>query len=151
MEGLKAFKRRILIHCVAIGVICEIGFVIARGFHLWDLLGIAIGTVTTMINFVFLVWSGKALVATKRKAPVIWAYFIRLPIYGMVFYLCLRLGGKWGALGCAVGFVTLALSIMVIYGIESHLPGAKKNPLNDWTEPKKWRDPSEWDDEDDDW
>ena len=27
----------------------------------------------------------------------------------------------------------------------------KKNPLNDWDKPKKWRDPSEWEDEDDEY
>jgi hypothetical protein len=150
MEGLNAFKKRILVHCLIIAAVAEIVFIIVKGFQPWILLGLIIGTLTAMVNFAILVRAGKALISLQSKAPVVGAYFIRLPIYGIVFFICVRLGGLYAALGCGIGFLTVPFAIMIIYGIESRLPGAKKNPLNDWTEPKEWNDPDEWDD-DDDW
>ncbi len=150
MEGLNAFKKRILVHCPVIALAAGIVFTAVKGFHPWILLGLIIGTLTAMVNFAMLVKAGQALVALKSKGPVVGAYFIRLPIYGIIFFICVKLGGLYAAMGCGIGFLTIPLAIAIIYGIEIHLPGAKKNPLNDWTEPKEWNDPDEWDD-DDDW
>ena len=40
---------------------------------------------------------------------------------------------------------------MFLYGIVYKFIKKKKNPLNDWIEPKQWNDLSVYDDEDDDW
>ena len=149
MKDLIEFKNRIFVHCVILAAVAELVSLAVIGPDGRFAAGIAAGTFITVINFNILAFSAVRMLEKQSKGPVVGGYFVRMPIYGAVFYLCL----KWGwncAVGCIIGFITLHVSILIIYGIESRLPGARKNPLNSWTEPKKWRDPSEWDDEDDD-
>lgn len=150
MKDLAKFRNRIFIHCVLTAAAAELISLPVIGADLKFLAGIAAGTFITMINFNILILSAKRMMTSRKKGPVVGGYFIRMPIYGIVFYLCLRISGRC-AVACVIGFITLHLSLIIIYGIESRLPGAKKNPLNSWTEPKKWKDPSSWDDEDDDY
>ncbi|MGI6721407.1 MAG: hypothetical protein ACOX4I_02430 [Anaerovoracaceae bacterium] len=149
MKGLAEFRNRIFVHCIVIAIAAELISLAIIGADIGFLAGIAIGTFITMINFNIMVWSAKRMLERQSKGPVVGGYFIRMPIYGVIFYLCLMISGHC-AIACVIGFLSLHVSIMLIYGIESRMPGAKKNPLNDWTEPKKWRDPSEWEDDDDD-
>lgn len=150
MEDLAKFKNQIYVHCGIIAVVSEIVPLFIIGFDVKFLTGIIAGTFITMINFNILMWSARKMLQNQSKGPVVGGYFIRMPIYGVSFFFCLKWSG-YCAIGCVIGFITLAISILIIYGIESRLPGAKKNPLNSWTQPKEWRDPSEWEDEEDDY
>ena len=144
------FRNQILKYCMIIAVITELVSLLIEGPDIKFFCGLAVGTAVTMFNFGILALSAVKLTEKHSKAPVVAGYFIRLPIYGAAFYFCL-MAGKMSAIGCVLGFVTLHIAIMYIYGIKSRLPGADKNPLNDWKEPKQWNDLSQWDDEDDDW
>ncbi|MDO4196708.1 MAG: hypothetical protein Q4D33_11240, partial [Prevotellaceae bacterium] len=112
--------------------------------------GLVVGTAVTAFNFNLLVLSGEKVVSEQRTMPIVGGYFVRLVIYGIVFFIATRFGFR-AAVGCAIGFVTLHVAIMFTYLIVYGLFKKKKNPLNDWTEPKKWNDLSVYDDEDDDW
>lgn len=150
MTSFMKFRNQIFKYSILIAVVMELISLVVLGVSSKFLLGLVSGTAVTIVNFTILERSAAKLMQKKSKGPVVAGYFIRLPIYGIVFYICLRAGLR-SAVGCALGFVTLPLALMYIYGIKSRFPGAEKNPLNDWTEPKEWNDPSEWDDEEDDW
>jgi hypothetical protein len=150
MTAYKKFTKQIFKYCIIIAVIIELIGIIVLGFESKFLFGILAGTGTTILNFAILEASAIKLMQKHSQGPVVAGYFIRLPIYGVVFYFCLKAGIPCAA-ACALGFLTLPLSMLYVYGIRSRFPGAEKNPLNDWTQPKKWRDLSEFDDEDDDW
>lgn len=150
MSDLLKFKNRIFLHCLALAVVVEIISLPIIGWQWRFLAGILAGAVTTVINFSLLVAFAERMLAISDKKVVVGGYFIRMLIYGAVFVLGIQLG-MYAAIGVAIGFFTLHLSIMIIFGIESNLPGAKKNPLNSWTEPKEWNDLSDWGDEDDDY
>lgn len=143
-------RSQVLLHTLAAAALMGLVSLLVHGFDAKLLLGLVAGTATTVVNYGILERSVMNLMAKNSRGPVVAGYFLRLPIYGVVFYLCIRAGIP-GAIGCALGFVSLHLALMYLYGIRTLFPGAPKNPLNDWTEPKQWADPSEWDDEDDGW
>lgn len=146
-------KGRVLLHCMAAAVLIELISLAFHGFDSRFLLGLVAGTGTTVLNYGSLERSVLALMDKNSRVRAVTGYFLRLPVYGLVFYLCLRAGPS-SAVGCVLGFLTLQLALFYLFGIRSFFPGAPKNPLNDWTEPKKWRDPSEWEegeDDEDDW
>lgn len=152
MNSFTKFRHLTLKYTIVVALIVEVVSLVVLGFSVKFLIGLFAGTTTTIINFAILESSAIGLMQTNSKIPVVAGYFLRLPIYGVVFYLCLTAGMR-SVVGCALGFVTLPLALMYIYGIKSRFPGAEKNPLNDWTEPKEWKDPTDWDDQDDqdDW
>lgn len=155
MMNASFFKLRIQVlqHTLAAAALMGLVSLLVHGFDARLLLGLAAGTATNVVNYGILERSVLALMDKNSRVRVVAGYFIGLPIYGVVFYLCLRAGAP-SAVGCALGFLTLQLALIYLFGIRSLFPGAPKNPLNDWTEPKQWRDPSEWEDgedEKDDW
>lgn len=150
MTQFKKFTIQIFRYCLVIAAIMEAVSLIPLGFDFKFALGLLAGTATAAVNFIILESSAAKLMQKNSRGPVVAGYFIRMPIYGAVFYLCLR-AGIVSAISCALGFVTLPLAMVYLYGIRSRFRGAEKNPLNDWTEPKQWKDLSEFDDEDDDW
>ncbi len=148
MASFTKFRNQTLKYSIIIAILMELVSLGVLGFSTKFLLGLFAGTATSILNFVILEHSAIGLMQTNSKVPVVAGYFLRLPIYGLVFYACLMSGTRSVA-GCALGFVTLPLALMYIYGIKSRFPGAEKNPLNDWTEPKEWKDSADWDDQDD--
>jgi ATP synthase I chain len=150
MASFLKFRNQIFKYSILVAIIMEVVSFAVFGLSSKFLLGLVAGTAVTIVNFTILERSAAKLVQKNSKGPVVAGYFLRLPIYGVVFYVCLMAGMR-SAIGCALGFVTLPLALIYIYGIKSRFPGAEKNPLNDWTEPKEWNDSSDWDDDDDDW
>lgn len=152
MTSFMKFRNQAVKYSIIVAVIMELGSLFVLGFSTKFLLGLLAGTATSIVNFTILERSAQGLMQTNSKVPVVAGYFLRLPIYGLVFYACLMSGTR-SVIGCALGFVTLPLALIYIYGIKSWFPGAEKNPLNDWTEPKEWKDSADWDDEekDDEW
>jgi hypothetical protein len=148
MTSFMKFRNQTLKYSIIVAIVMELVSLVVLGFSTKFLLGLFAGTATSIVNFTLLERSVVGLMQTNSKIPVVAGYFLRLPIYGAVFYACL-MSGTSSVAGCALGFVTLPLALMYIYGIKSRFPGAEKNPLNDWTEPKEWKDPAEWDDEED--
>lgn len=150
MEELTAFRRQIERRCLMAAGAGELISLPVAGFDVFFFIGILAGTAVTILCFRLLIRSAGQMMADHSKKPVVGGYFLRMAIYGVGFWLCLH-GGARCAVGCAIGFLTLHIAMMIRYGIESRLPGAPVNPLNSWTGEKQWRDLSEWDDDDDGW
>ena len=147
---LKSFRKEILIATLCAAVLGQIVSLPLHGPDLWFTAGLAAGTLTTIICFLILTRTGTLVEVTKKGGPVVTGYFIRMLLYGLAFLVCIKLSVPCG-FGCLAGFVTLHFGILVLYGIVYRFILKKKNPLNDWTEPKEWNDLSVYDDEDDDW
>lgn len=148
MASFLKFRNQIFKYSIIVAIIMELVSVIFIGLSTKFLLGMVVGTAVTLLNFSILERSSEMLMKKNSTGPMVGGYFIRMPIYGVAFYLCLR-AGLYCAVACGLGFVTLPVALLYIYGIKSRFPGAEKNPLNDWKEPKEWNDLSDAEDEDD--
>lgn len=151
MTNLKEFKKEIVKYALFVALLAEIISIPFVGVKLAFTGGLIVGTAVTVLNFNLLVFSGEKVVSKGRAMPMVGGYFARLVIYGASFVLCVKLGEMFAAIGCVAGFVTIHVSILFTYLVVYGLIKKKKNPLNDWTEPKEWNDLSVYDDEDDDW
>ncbi|MGN0702748.1 MAG: hypothetical protein ACI4KL_06215 [Lentihominibacter sp.] len=148
VTNLKAFRNELIFWALIMAVVAELASLIAIGWDVTFLLGLAAGTAVSVTGVFILVGTGSALMLTGRKSPIILGYLARLIMYGTIFFICIRIAVPCG-FGCIAGFVTLHFGIMFLYGIVYRFFRKKKNPLNDWTEPKQWKDLSEYDEEDD--
>lgn len=149
MGELKSFKKEILLSALGMAILGEIVSLFVYRPSLWFAAGLAAGTATTIGCFLILTRTGAITEITKKSGVVVLGYFARMLLYGAVFFICIKIKVPCG-FGCLVGFVSLHFGILVLYGIVYRFM-KKKNPLNDWTEPKEWKDLSIYDDEDDDW
>lgn len=150
-EGLKQFTKEILVSALAMAMLAEIISLFVIGLSGLFALGLAVGTVVAAIGFILLVKTGEAMTATQSGVLVVIGYFFRLILYGVSFFICIRISLQC-AFGCGCGFVTVHLGILFLYGIVyKFFRKDRVNPLNDWTEPKEWNDLSQYDEEDDDW
>ena len=149
MGDLKSFKKEILLSALGMAILGEIVSLFVYRPSLWFAAGLAAGTATTIGCFLILTRTGAITEITKKSGVVVLGYFARMLLYGAVFFICIKIKVPCG-FGCLVGFVSLHFGILVLYGIVYRFM-KKKNPLNDWTEPKDWKDLSIYDDEDDDW
>ena len=149
MGDLKSFKKEILLSALGMAILGEIVSLFVYRPSLWFAAGVAAGTATTIICFLILTRTGAITEITKKSGVVVLGYFARMLLYGAVFFICIKIKVPCG-FGCLVGFISLHFGILVLYGVVYKILG-KKNPLNDWTEPKEWNDLSIYDDEDDDW
>ncbi|MDO5491016.1 MAG: hypothetical protein Q4F96_01265 [Bacillota bacterium] len=145
-----SFKKEILLSALGMAVFAEILSLIVYKPSLWFAAGLAAGTATTVGCFLILVRTGTLTEISKKGGPVVGGYFSRMILYGIVFFLCIKLRISCG-FGCLAGFLTLHFGILILYGIVYRFFRKKKNPLNDWIEPKEWNDFSIYDDEEDDW
>ncbi len=150
MGDMKNFKKEILLSALGMAVLAELISLAVIGPSLWFSGGLAVGTAVTMICFLILTRTGALTEIMKKGGIIVLGYFARMLLYGVVFFLCIRANVTCG-FGCLAGFITLHFGILVLYGIVYKLILKKKNPLNDWTEPKEWNDLSVYDDEDEDW
>lgn len=148
VTNLKDFRNELILWALIMAAASEGVSLIAIGWDVSFILGLAAGTAVSVTGAVILVNTGSALMKTGRKSPILAGYLLRLILYGAVFYICIRTGVRCG-FGCLAGFVTLHFGILFLYGIVYKFFRKKENPLNDWTEPKVWNDLSCYDEEDD--
>lgn len=149
MYDLKNFRNQIIKYD---GIIAAAVIVISLPFlklepFFW--LGMVVGTATAVLSLQIMIVTGRQVAENRSKGAAVAGYFLRLPIYGVVFYFCIKLNLMCG-LACGLGFITTPLSIFYIYGIRSRFPGARKNPLNETDEPRQWKNLDEdgWDEKD---
>ena len=148
MTSLKEFRNEIIIYGIVMAAVAEVVSLFIIGPSALFAIGLAAGTAVSVIGFIILVRTGETLMEESRKAPILLGYIVRLVLYGAVFFICIKASLPCG-FGCGIGFVTIHFGIMFLYGIVYKFIKKKKNPLNDWTEPKEWNDLSVYDDEDD--
>ena len=148
MTSLKEFRNEIIIYGLVMAAVAEVVSLFIIGPSVLVAVGLAAGTAVSVIGFIILVRTGETLMEESRKAPILLGYIVRLVLYGAVFFICIKASLPCG-FRCGIGFVTIHFGIMFLYGIVYKFIRKKKNPLNDWTEPKEWNDLSVYDDEDD--
>ena len=150
MTSLKEFRNEIIIYGIVMAAVAEVVSLFVIGPNALFAAGLAAGTAVSVIGFIILVRTGETLSEESKKSPILLGYLVRLLLYGVVFFICIKASLSCG-FGCVIGFVTIHFGILFLYGIVYKFFKKKKNPLNDWTEPKEWNDLSIYDDEDDDW
>lgn len=148
MTSLKEFRNEIILYGVVMAAVAEGVSLLVIGPNAMFAAGLAAGTAVSILGFIILVKTGETLMEESKKSPILLGYIVRLFLYGAVFFICIKLSLPCG-FGCGIGFVTIHFGIMFLYGIVYKFIKKKKNPLNDWTEPKEWNDLSVYDDEDD--
>lgn len=148
VTNLNSFRNEIILYGIIMAAVGEIVSLFVIGPNIMFPIGLAVGTAVSIIGFVILVYTGKALMVNERKSPILLGYILRLGLYAVSFFFCIRMDLRCG-FGCGLGFVTIHFGIMFLYGIVYKFIKKKKNPLNDWTTPKQWNDLSQYDDEDD--
>ena len=148
VTSLKEFRNEIIIYAIVMAAVAEVISLIIIGPSMMFALGLVIGTAISIIGFIILVRTGQILMDSKKKSPVVLGYGLRVILYGAAFLICIKLALPCGA-GCGCGFITIHFGILFLYGIVYKFFKKKKNPLNDWLEPKQWNDLSVYDDEDD--
>lgn len=147
---LTQFRKEIIITTLCMAALAEVISLLVIGPSLSFGIGLCAGTATTIVCFLILTKIGIVTDLKKKGAPMVGGYFVRMLLYGAVFFVCIKMSVPCG-FGALIGFITLHFGILVLYGIVYKFIIKKKNPLNDWTEPKEWNDLSIYDDEDDDW
>ena len=148
MTSLKEFRNEIILYGVVMAAVAEGISLLVIGPNALFAAGLAAGTAVSILGFIILVKTGETLMKESKKSPILLGYIVRLFLYGVVFFICIKASLPCG-FGCGIGFVTIHFGIMFLYGIVYKFIKKKKNPLNDWTEPKEWNDLSVYDDEDD--
>lgn len=79
--------------------------------------GLAFGTVVAIINHRILEKAGEwALIRGRGAGLIVVGYMVRLAIYGGAFLYALQLGTASG-IACLLGFMTLKLGFICVYGI----------------------------------
>ncbi len=149
MAGLKEFKNEIIRNTLLTALVIQMISLPVIGICLPFTCALVFGTLITVFNFILLVSAGEKVVNAKSSGPMVGSYFLRLAIYGAGFFAAIKFFGLYAAAGCAAGYLSLHLAILFTYLIIYGLFKKKKNPLNDWTEPKEWNDLSIYDEEDD--
>lgn len=149
MTNLKGFRNEVIIYGILMAAVAEVVSVFVIGPCLFFPAGLAVGTAVSVAGFVILIRTGRSLMEQSKKSPILLGYIVRLFLYGASFLICIKVDLRCG-FGCVIGFVTIHFGIMFLYGIVYKFIKKKKNPLNDWTQPKRWNDLSIYD-EDDDW
>ena len=148
VTNLNSFRNEIIVYGIVMAALAEAVSLFLIGPDVMFSLGLAAGTAVSIIGFVILVYSGRALMENRRKSPILLGYIVRIALYAVSFFFCIRADLHCG-FGCGLGFVTIHFGILFLYGIVYKIIKKKKNPLNDWTTPKEWNDLSQYDEEDD--
>lgn len=148
--NLKEFGKEIIITAICMAAVAELVSLLVIGPSLAFALGVCAGTATTIVCFLLLTKIGAMTAENNSSGPMIGGYFVRMLLYGAVFFVCIKMSVTCG-FGCLAGFVTLHFGILVLYGFVYRFILKKDNPLKDWTGSKDWNDLSVYDDEDDDW
>lgn len=150
LTDINEVRNEIIIYGLMMAAAVEIVSFFIIGFSLMFLLGLLIGTGVSVLGFIILMRTGKSLMEVRSRFPILLGYMLRLVMYAVSFLFCIKLSLQCGC-GCGLGFVTIHFGILFLYGIVYRFIKKKKNPLNDWSEPKQWNDFSVYDEEEDDW
>lgn len=113
MEDTQQFRNRIIKYtAVAAMVFWAVSFPLI-GLDGMFAAGLALGTLVTAANFVFLERAiAKAVLLEEQNAKsyILKNYIVRIVLYGIVFFLCWKLGRE-AAIGCIAGLFTTKVAI----------------------------------------
>jgi hypothetical protein len=119
MNDLTTFKIQNIKYTLIIAVIFEAGSIPVLGFRAEYLCGLLAGTAVSILSMFMMVVMSERVLASGQKWMASLGYVIRLPIYGAVFLICLKVGGLITAVACLLGFITGTVAVIYIYGIKT--------------------------------
>lgn len=150
MDRFTAFKNEIIKYGIVAFVIFELASLPFLGWDGRFFYGLLLGTSITIVNFNLMAITSRLTLELQKVAVTYLGYLIRLCIYGGAFYLSLKVGILCG-LGTVLGFFTLKLAMLYLYGIKAKFSKGRivrEEPV-EWRSKKHWYDYKENDDYDD--
>ena len=118
-DNLGTFKFEIIKYTIIITVIFLACSIPVLGFSAEFLCGLFAGTAVSVMSLLIMIYAAKRTVESGVKWVATLGYLIRLPMYGVVVILCLKIGGLTAGIGCLIGFMTLTVSVIFIHGIKA--------------------------------
>ena len=118
MGDLKKFQLETLKYTLITAALFEAGSIPLLKFSLEYMCGLAAGTCVSVLSFSILLYISKRVVATGQKWLASIGYLVRLPMYGIVFYLCMRFGGLICGVASLLGFFTGVAALIYSNGLK---------------------------------
>ena len=124
-EDLRKFRLHVYLYALIAAMIFGVGGLPFVGIDLRYFYGLLFGVCISFISFGILLFVSGMVLKTGRKFLATMGYFIRLPIYGFTFYMCMRVGVVAG-IGCVIGFMAVPAAMIYVYGIKAKLSKGNK-------------------------
>jgi hypothetical protein len=136
---LIAFKNQIFLYGIGIALIFEVISLPFLGFDRGFAYGLALGTAISIVNFNLLAFTLGKVLENGSKTLAFIGYMVRLCLYGLVFYVSMRVS-LWAGAGSVLGFVVLKIAMYYLHGFKAKFSkGRKVRPETDFPEKKKKR------------
>jgi len=119
MNETYEFKNEIIKYSLFTALICEMVFIIIRGFNMHFAYGLMLGTAVAVLNLNISYFIINRFIINKISGLInFFGYIIRLSIYGYAFYQSIQIG-RIAAIGAVTGFLTIKISIYYINVIKT--------------------------------
>jgi nitrate reductase NapE component len=125
MNDLTRFKNKIFLYAVIVMVIFEIVSIPFLGLDIKFGYGLLLGTCISIANFNILAFTLNRVLSGGNKAMVFFSYMLRLAIYGVALINAFNVNNL-AALGCALGFITVKVSIYYLHGFKAKFSTDRK-------------------------
>ena len=119
MDDMASFKLHIYKYTLLIAVLFELGSLPFLCFDLKYLYGLVFGVVVSILSFEALIFMSKTVLRSGKKSMAVLGYFVRLPLYGIGFYMSMKAGGVIAGIACLLGFLTTTVAIIFVHGIRA--------------------------------
>ena len=126
MDDLTKFNKQIVICTFIVAILCGLGAIPFVGISIPYIFGLALGTCVGIACYIILTLISKKVIEGKHAWLAPAAYFIRMPLYFLGFFLSYRLNGFVAGVGCILGFLTVQVAIIYIHGIKAMFVKAKE-------------------------
>lgn len=117
MEVLTDFKSEIFKYGIAAAGVIELASLPFLGLDAQFLYGLLLGTAVAIVNFNLMAFSFWLALELGKGAVAFLGFLARLAVYGVAFYMSIKLGLISGA-GTALGFLTLKLALIYLHGFK---------------------------------
>ena len=119
MDNVAVFKLQIIKYALISAAVFEAGSIPVIGFSLEYLCGLLAGTFTAIAGFLVLLFMSEKVLSSGVKWMASVGYLIRLPVYGVAFYVCMKTGGFFAGAACLIGFMTTVTAMIYVHGIKN--------------------------------
>ena len=123
---MKKFKLDTLKYTLIITALFEAGSIPVLKFSPEYLCGLMAGAAVSVAGFYILLFISERVLSSGQRWLSSLGYLVRLPIYGAVFFICLKIGGLIAGVACLIGFLTGMIALIVVQATRAKAPGDKK-------------------------
>ena len=118
MGDLKKFQLETLKYTLIAAALFEAGSIPVLKFSIEYLCGLTAGTCISVLSFSMLLYTSAKVLNSGQKWLSTIGYLVRLPMYGIVFYLCMRFGGLICGVASLLGFFTGTAALIYANGLK---------------------------------